>query len=101
MYDSWKLACPDEDFPARAGGCVRCTGEGSEVPCSEECADTLPAPPLEEDKMCGRCARVFDQEAWDALEYVGFQSDGSGGGAELRNCVCGDTMAIYTEGTKR
>jgi len=51
--------------------------------------------------MCGRCARVFDQEAWDALEYVGFQSDGSGGGAELRNCVCGDTMAIYTEGTKR
>jgi hypothetical protein len=52
-------------------------------------ASTLP-PPLH---ICSCCCRVIDHQTWAKLPYVGLQDDGDGGWLELRNDVCGSTIA--------
>ena len=57
-------------------------------------ADTIP--PL---KTCGHCCASYDAESWKRLELApgnatGRMTDGAGGELELRNCPCGQTLAI-------
>ena len=35
-----------------------------------------------------------ESDAWNRLEFVGYQDDGQGEKLELRNCPCGATLAI-------
>lgn len=40
-----------------------------------------------------RCGAQYDVKDWLARPLVGPQDDGDGGVLELRNCVCGSTIA--------
>jgi hypothetical protein len=53
------------------------------------------------DKQCHSCNTVYTTEQWLSLALVGYQGDGFGGRLELRNCPCGDTMAIVAEPESR
>lgn len=61
-------------------------------------ADTMP--PM---KRCLHCGAAYDAESWARLPFAdgkvegrepGRMTDGAGGELELRNCPCGQTMAI-------
>jgi hypothetical protein len=43
-------------------------------------------------KVCG-CGRPYTRAGWDRLPFVGVQDDGVER-IELRNCVCGSTIAV-------
>ncbi len=60
-------------------------------------ASTLPPPPSLPLKQC-RCGCVYTPSEWSGLEYVGLMDDGAGGTLELRNCLCGSTIAITLPG---
>ena len=59
-------------------------------------ADTVrPPPPVfcRDLKQCA-CGAVYTPGEWLSLKYVGQMDDGDGGWLELRNCVCGSTIAV-------
>lgn len=73
------------------GDCLVCDG-GKGGPCSESC-DLL--------KACA-CGLAYSTEAWSRLAFVGinyFPADtfGPAEAIELRNCVCGSTIAINAD----
>jgi hypothetical protein len=43
-------------------------------------------------KVCRCCGRAHDAEKWQALHLVGIQE--SEPDLELRNCLCGSTLAL-------
>ena len=47
-------------------------------------------------KRCS-CGKVYDREHWEALPLVGPSRMDWGEVQELRNCVCGSTIAIVLE----
>jgi len=58
---------------------------------------TIQAAPTEVTvfKKCS-CGLAYTKAQWDQLYYVGQQKFDWGEEQELRNCVCGSTMAIVT-----
>lgn len=44
-------------------------------------------------KKC-KCGHAYTRETWGALDYAGEQPAEDGEVLELRNCVCGSTLAI-------
>jgi hypothetical protein len=48
---------------------------------------------MEWPKTCNVCGLVHTSQQWDALPYVGPIDDGTEV-IEMRNCPCGNTMAI-------
>jgi hypothetical protein len=45
-------------------------------------------------KTCSCCRRTYGWTDWITLPFKGYQDDGDGGRLELRNCICGSTIAI-------
>lgn len=62
---------------------------------AEQLADTIPAPAF--PKACTCCETVYDAASWAALRLVGTMDDYAGGLLELRDCVCGSTLAVEAE----
>ena len=56
-------------------------------------------------KTCGRCASSFTPAAWRALELKGYAGYFFAGGkqyaCEMRQCPCGNTLAIEVEVPKQ
>lgn len=52
-----------------------------------------PLPPPDLPQQCPCCGAVLTSAEWAALPYVGLQDDFEGGWLELRNHVCGSTLA--------
>ena len=44
-------------------------------------------------KKCKACGRVYDAKTWALLSVLGTMDDGVQP-LELRNCTCGNTLAI-------
>ena len=51
-----------------------------------------------QSKLCG-CGRLYELQEWEKLHYVGDMDD-TVEVLEMRNCVCGSTIAIVI-GTSR
>lgn len=56
-------------------------------------ASLLAPPRVPAFKVCG-CGAVYDATSWRALPYVGVQRLDDEPDLELRNCVCGSTIAV-------
>ena len=51
-------------------------------------------------KKC-RCGQCWTAESWAALFFVGYADGGEDGELELRNCVCGSTLAVQRRAPAR
>ena len=47
-------------------------------------------------KAC-RCGASWSGEEWKTLVLVGYADGGEDGELELRNCVCGSTLAVQRD----
>jgi hypothetical protein len=53
---------------------------------------------LQWPKAC-RCGRSWSRDEWATLVFVGYTDGGEDGELELRNCVCGSTVAVQRDAT--
>ncbi len=61
-------------------------------------ASAAPTAPPEFRKLCKACGATYGVDAWRALPYAGRISDPEET-LELRNCLCGSTLAVIVDHT--
>ena len=85
---------PPLDSTLAVGAGQGCAADNGPALANLSCAlfDALTAPKIV--KVCS-CRRAYTAEQWAKAEYVGRQEmHGNGPDLEIRQCVCGSSMAI-------